>query len=228
MSTKALLCASLLLPLIACSDDSGPNVTPDAGRDLVTADIAHLADSEPGADSAPSDLWLLDSVGGDAGFGACTGACATQTLKIVFGAIEEPMQLAFYGMDRDASGNTGIYLEAYRGAQDACPADGAPTPDQTLILSGLPLPSQGGKVTHDDGLVVSLMDFAGDLLDGGLVTKATSAEVTFSAAQTCPSCVGMTPPSHPEGFVALELTATFAEGTISGHIYARHCDSLDL
>jgi hypothetical protein len=37
----------------------------------------------------------------------------------------------------------------------------------------------------------------------------------------------MAMPSHMEGFIAFDLSATFPSGTASGHIYAVHCDSLD-
>ncbi|MBW2732027.1 MAG: hypothetical protein JRH20_06505 [Deltaproteobacteria bacterium] len=226
---KIWLISALLLSLTACSRDNDPQVQSDLGVDLLRPDLTGTLDSSPGADviAITHDFMLLDAEPVDAGFGACSGECATQTLQVVFGDKEVPLEVAFYGMDRDELGNPGLYLEAYHGASDGCPTETSLSPDQTLFLSGLPLPTQGGSITHEDGLVVSLVDFQGDLLSG-LVTKALSAEITFKAALTCPSCVGGTSPSHPEGFVALELTATFAEGTISGHLYARHCDSLDL
>lgn len=49
-----------------------------------------------------------------------------------------------------------------------------------------------------------------------------------AAAAAVARCVGQPAPAHPNGFVALELTATFEQGTLSGHVYALHCDSLDL
>lgn len=224
--TSLFILVSILVA--ACSDDSGPGKLPDARLDSAQADSGPSPDSASSSDVAAGDGAQVDALPVDAGFSSCTGSCAAQTLTIAFGGQNVTLERSYYGIDRDQSGNPGVYIEAYHGGAVGCPEESSPTPDQTLILSGLPLPSQGGTVTLADGLVVSLMDFAGDLVSGTGVSKATSAEVTFVAAHTCPSCVGMTSPSHPEGFVALELTATFDEGTISGHLYAGHCDSLDL
>lgn len=38
----------------------------------------------------------------------------------------------------------------------------------------------------------------------------------------------MPAPNDPDGMVALDVTLTFPDGTVTGHLYATHCDSLDL
>ena len=158
----------------------------------------------------------------------CSGACATQTLGATFGAQTARIARAAYGIDRDGSGRPGIYIEALHGAPTGCPTDGSPTPDRTLVISGLPLPRLGAPLSEADGVVVSLLDFKGDLLGTALVAKATAIELSFVAASVCTGCVGKAAPADPDGFVAIDLKATFDGGTIEGRVYAPHCDVFDL
>ncbi|MCA9550108.1 MAG: hypothetical protein KC933_08740, partial [Myxococcales bacterium] len=61
--------------------------------------------------------------------------------------------------------------------------------------------------------------------------RTTTATVSLNHVQggaLCPACVGMPAPAHPEGFVALEVQASFPEGGLSGHVFATHCDSMDV
>jgi hypothetical protein len=226
-SIQTVLIFSLLFCLggAACSDS--PSAGRDQGidrpanlQDLVGRDLAR---AEATLDHSP-ELKPLDALTDSAG---CSGSCAQQSLVATFGAAVEPFERSVYGLDQDAKGKAGIYLEAMHGGFSGCPEQSSPTPDRTLILSGLPLPTVGATVSKSDGLVVTLLDYKGTLLQGEPLSKATASKVTFTAAEVCVSCVGQTPPSHPAGFVALELEATFDEGTVKGHLYARHCDSLE-
>jgi len=215
----ALLVALALCPA-ACSDDVAPAADLGLQPDARSADLA----------GAPDQL-LPDAALADAGPGlpkTCSGACAKQTLTVTFGSVTVPIERAVYGVDKDAQGKPGVYIEALHGGFTGCPQQSSPTTDRTLILSGLPLPVDSTPITQTDGLVVSLFDYKGDLLPSKPLTKATAASVTFVAGDVCPTCVGQPAPSHPGGFVALDLSATFAEGTVSGRLYAVHCDSLDL
>lgn len=218
--TTALL-AVLVLSAAACSDDAAPAV--DLGpADAPVADWAGMPD-QLAADVTPTP----DGSGGGLPK-SCSGSCAKQTLTVTFGSTTVPIERAVYGVDKDAQGKPGIYIEALHGGFTGCPQQSSPTTDRTLIISGLPLPLDTTAITKTDGLVVSLLDYKGDLLPSKPVTKATAASVTFVAADVCPGCVGKPAPSHPGGFVALDLSATFPEGTVSGRLYAVHCDSLDL
>ena len=71
----------------------------------------------------------------------------------------------------------------------------------------------------------SLLDFDGALLGNTPVSQATAVSITPTASSVCTTCVGQGP--DPSGYVALDMVATFPEGTIAGHIYATHCESLD-
>lgn len=212
----ALLALSVVFP--ACSDDNGSPA--DAGVDVSLVDLA------PSPDQTLDSTAPGDTVGSGLPTG-CSDACAQQTLSATFGAVTEPLARGVYGVDRDARGNPGVYVEAHHGGDPGCPEQTSPTPDRTLIISGLPLPASGTPITEADGLVVSLLDFKGTLIASPLA-KATAASVTFVAADVCSACVGRPSPSDPDGFVALDLSATFPGGTVSGHVYAAHCDSLDL
>jgi hypothetical protein len=209
---------ALSVALAACSDDSAPPA--DASVDAFVIDLARGPDQTPDI-AAPGD-----TVGPGLPT-SCSDACATQTLSATFGAVTEPLARGVYGVDRDARGNPGVYIEAHDGGDPGCPEQTSPTPDRTLIISGLPLPVSGTPITEADGLVVSLLDFKGTLITSPLA-KATASSVTFTAADVCPACVGQPSPSDADGFVALDLSATFPGGTVSGHVYATHCDSLDL
>jgi hypothetical protein len=37
----------------------------------------------------------------------------------------------------------------------------------------------------------------------------------------------MPAPADPDGLLALDVALTFESGTITGHLFATHCDSLD-
>jgi hypothetical protein len=228
-----LLCTLLLVS--ACSSSSSSTTDARLSADIRPVDSAadSTVDVAPELDSKAVDRGpVYRDVGSvtDSGLpSACTGNCAVQSVTATFGQVSEPLERAVYGVDRDKQGNPGTYIEALHGGFAGCPEQSSPTPERTLIISGLPLPRSGPALTLSDGLVVSLLDYKGTLLAGSPVAKATSASVTFRAANVCPSCVGKPAPSDPNGFVALEIDATFPDsGRVSGYLYAVHCDSLDL
>ncbi|MCK5799930.1 MAG: hypothetical protein KAI47_22220 [Deltaproteobacteria bacterium] len=232
------LVALAMIPA-ACSDDSAKVTDLGVSHDVAVADSVGIFDHatlDTAADRGTSDA-SFDQSAGDAASGddwssglpaSCSGACAKQTLTVSFGSVTVPIERAVYGLDRDAKGQRGVYIEALHGGFSGCPKNDSPTTDRTLILSGLPLPEAGKPITEADGLVISLFDYKGDLLGSKPITKATAASVTFVAAKVCPSCVGKPEPSDPKGFVALDLDVTFVEGSVKGRLYAVHCDSLDL
>jgi hypothetical protein len=59
---------------------------------------------------------------------------------------------------------------------------------------------------------VTLLDFKGTLSPNP-VDEATQSKLTPVAAGA--------------GFVAFDAEVTFPDGTMTGHVYATHCDSLD-
>jgi hypothetical protein len=84
------------------------------------------------------------------------------------------------------------------------------TPAYTVILGAVTLPAPGSSPGN-------LLDFTGDLLGGAIGAQATMVTVTPIASDA----------SAATPFVALDTTLTFDAGTITGHVFATHCASLD-
>jgi len=130
---------------------------------------------------------------------ACEGACKTTALTATFMATGT-LDVAYYGSNSDLT----LYVEAYAGAAAGCPTMDSPAPDYTLIL---------GRINSEHTSPASFIDFKGDLLPSVQPVSATA--------------VTLTPVTFSDMFVAYDVMLTFDAGTISGHFYATHCDSLD-
>lgn len=193
---RAVVVALLALPLVACGGDDGGGGGGSPDAPLPTPD-------------APA-------------FETCEGSCQTTALTATFGADTRVLDLAFYGVTKDPSG-TSLHVEAYRGAGMGCPEMSSPTPDYTLILGVVPVPTSTTPITSP----ANLLDYQGDLLDGPLGAAATQVMLAPVAARVCTTCVGLPAPSDSDGMIAVDVSVTFAAGTVQGHLYATHCDSLD-
>ena len=153
----------------------------------------------------------------------CDGACRTTALTARFGTTTRTLERAAYGMTIGAGQAPTVRVEAYHGGAAGCPTEASPTPDYTLVLGAMPVPTSAAAVTSP----ANLLDFVGDLLGGALGARATAVSLTPVAVDVCPTCVGGAAPSDPDGLIALDLSLTFAGGTVAGHLFATHCDSLD-
>jgi hypothetical protein len=149
----------------------------------------------------------------------CTGPCRTTALTATFGSDTRVLDRAYYGITKTATEST-LHVEAYKNAPAGCPTSSSATPDYTLILGKVGIASPGASPGN-------ILDFQGDLLDGPLGAAATAVTLTTVAIDVCPTCVGMPAPADADGFVALDASLSFAAGTIAGHLFATHCDSLD-
>ena len=138
----------------------------------------------------------------------------TTSLVAMFGSVQRTLDRAYFGVTRSASGAT-LHVEAYRGGGSGCPTQSSPTTDYTLVLGTVPMPS-GMMPSTSPG---NILDFVGDLLNGPLGAAATAVTITPVATDVCATCTGT--------FLAVDVSLTFAAGTIAGHLYATHCDSLD-
>lgn len=169
--------------------------------------IATLIVAGCGGETAPE----LDAPALDAAAGlptTCDGACQALTLRASFGGTVRDFEQAYFGISRADDPPT-LHVEAYRGGAAGCPSGSSPTPDYTLVVAGLPRPTAAAALTAQ----ANLLDFQGDLLGGALGAQATA--------------VTLTPTAAGDQVLALDAAITFAAGTVSGHLYATHCASLD-
>jgi hypothetical protein len=137
----------------------------------------------------------------------CTGSCASTALDGVFGPNRGPFDRAQHGLTTTGD----VRIEAHLGGDPACPTETSPTPDRTLILAGI-APTLAVQ-TEADGVRATLLDFRNILIENPLA-RAQRVRVTPIAVS-------------PGAAVAYTIEATFAEGTITGRVYAPHCASLD-
>jgi hypothetical protein len=116
------------------------------------------------------------------------------------------LTLAFYGVNT-ADGT--LHVEINKGGYTTCPQQSSPTPEYLLILGKVP-PMTAASGTSPG----NFLDYTGDMLGGGLGAMASAVTLT-NIVYTAGS------------FVSLDVSATFAAGTVTGHLYATHCASLD-
>jgi hypothetical protein len=160
------------------------------------------ADGPPQIDAAPGDMM------GNGLATTCTGACTTTALTATFGGTTRTLDVAYFGVTT-MGGTQSLYVEAYGAAAAGCPSMSSPTPDYTLIFGSVPMPTSTAALTS----IANLIDFQGDLLPSPAPVKAT--------------VVALTPVAKNTTELALDVDLTFASGTLAGHLYATHCDSLD-
>jgi hypothetical protein len=170
----------------------------------------------PSADGGGATSDAASEATADASSSSCAGACTTTTLAADFGGQKRALVRGQFGTQAGDAGAE-LHLEAYAGGDPACPTQASPSPDYTLVLTGVPRGAAGRSLAQADGLSAAFLDFKGDL---GLppVTKATQLRVTVVAED----------PSSPPAWVALDVSATFSQGTVVGHVYAGYCASLSL
>jgi hypothetical protein len=186
---RALVLAALLFP--ACSDSS--TKTPDART---------LEADAPKTPDAPTS--------------ACTGACRTLTAKASNGPKTVTFDRAFYGYNGTNADPTSLRIELHHGGNATCPEMNSPSPDQTTIVSAIPVTARTVPAT-DNASKVSYLDFARTISDSTIVRSSTVALTGISASFTAADL-----------YVAFDVNATLAESiTITGHVFAIHCASLD-
>jgi hypothetical protein len=143
-------------------------------------------------------------------FSTCTGACTTTALTAAFAATRV-LDKAYYGVTQSP---LSLHVEAYKNAPAGCPTATSPSPDYTLVIGTVTIPMDPTPSTAPS----SILDFKGDLLGGPIKSTATAVTLTPIAAD---QVMGAT------GFIALDVTMTFANGSLGGHLYATHCASMD-
>ena len=196
----------VLFPLsvmFACGTTAAPQ---DAGSSPEPSD-ATAADGAAPVPSSTSDAGGLDA--------GCTAACRALSLDAIYGAKTAKFERAQFGWDKRGTTVSGVTTEIHSGGVAECPKQSSPTPDRTLIVSGIPTGSTGKALTLADGVAVTLLDFK-EALTKKPLDKATAAKIT-----------GIVLEGDPPEKVAFDLEATFEEGTIKGHVFADHCTTMD-
>ncbi len=113
----------------------------------------------------------------------------------------------FYGINT-ADGT--LHVEAHRGGVTTCPQMNSPTPDYSLIIGQVaPMSAPMGSST------ANFLDYTGDMLPNNQI-GAPAINVNLSNITYVPGTS-----------VALDAEITFDAGTITGHLYAIYCNSLD-
>lgn len=199
----AIAAGSAVALVVACSSSSpaaqpAPS-TPDAGE----VDAQPADDGAVASDSAPTEAGST-----------CEGACKVTSLVATFGGKARTLVRSQHGT-QPGDGGSELHAEAHLGGAPECPTETSPQTDYTFVLTAVPR-GRTGKVTEADGPKGAFFDFKGDL---GLppIARATKIEVTVAAVDSA------TPPA----WVAMDVSATFPEGTVTGHLYTAHCTSLD-
>jgi hypothetical protein len=199
---------------VACSssDDGSPAAAPDGD-----GGGAGEGGVPPGAGDAGEDAG-----GGDAGAdgaAACEGNCRVTTLVANLDGNGASFADGHFGLETDDAGAPRLYVEVSGGGNDdVCPTESSPTPGYTFVLAGTPRGGAGASFTEADGVKASFLDFEGTLLPSTPVTKSTAATVTITAID----------PAAQPAWLAFDVTSTFPEGKVSGHVYATYCASLSL
>ena len=193
-SAFALVIAFIVFGSLAgCSNESPTREPPDeAGR---RAD-AGGSESEPARADADAGL----------------APTKRTSLEVTIGDVARTLDRGEFVREKGDAGEV-LYIEAHEGGDPGCPAYSSAT-KRTLIVSDLPIGAPGDVFTKADGITVGLLDFEGDLLQGGgPVADATAVTITFVAIDGTSS-------------VEIEVDATFDQGTAKGRIYATPCESL--
>jgi hypothetical protein len=197
--------------------------------------ILAVAFAAAGCGDGPATTADPDAAAGDADAmiglpSTCGGDCAALELTAIFGATSRGFDRAFFGLtapDRTTSGAWEIHLEATAGGADGCPTQSSPTPDRTLVVAALLVPPAPPEPPPGPvAPTVSLLDFEGALLPDSPVATASRATASWVAADPCVACAEGES-DRADRFVAFELSATFADGSVAGHVFASHCASLD-
>ncbi|AKV01260.1 hypothetical protein AKJ09_07923 [Labilithrix luteola] len=205
-SLSAVVLAGLFA--IACSSSSSSTPTPTPTK---------TSDDDASSSSTRTDASSPSNDAGPDGHGEepCDGDCLKTSLEADIGGVKAPLDRGQYGTDGTGAAQT-LHIEAYAGGDPACPKQGSPSPDRTFVLSGIPIGAVGSKLTQADGVTAAYLDYKGDQLPSKPITNATAVEATLVEKDSA------TPPA----WVAVDVKATFPEGTMQGHVFASYCQSL--
>lgn len=182
----------------------------------MSACAGNVAAGDAGAGDTAVMETSSDASPSEAGAGDAGGSTVTAT----FGANTRAFDRGQFGFEAvDTMAGRGVHVEMYGGGDPACPTMTSRTPDRTLVLSGVRVPAARSPLTEADGLVLSLLDFQGDLSMSPAPVRATAVRVTVREAALEPA---------DSARLVLDVEGDFPGGaTVRGSVTATHCNSLD-
>lgn len=122
-------------------------------------------------------------------------------------AATRTLDRAFYGVNAD---DGTLHVEIQKGGSTGCPEMTSPTPEYTAIIGRVPAMTAATGTSGGN-----FLDYQGDMLPSMMLGQAASSVALTNIVYTVGASVG------------LDVTMTFPAGTVTGHLYAIHCDSLD-
>jgi hypothetical protein len=202
--------------LMGCASDPGDGHQPDAHLED-PVDSGSETDATPDVEPSEPDA-------------SPDASCETPCEVPVFdtGSARFALSEAAFGVsapEQTDSGRWELYVELWEGGLTGCPDETSATPSRTVILSGLARQAETSPVTEADGLSLVLLDYDGDIVTGASpISRASSVTVTTVSQDPCAdeACTGALE------MLVLDLEGTFEEGSLSGRVEARHCESMDL
>jgi len=220
----AALGLCLLSAAFACSDD--PASAPSDPASSAGSSGAAGATGTAGVGGAAAGGMAGGSGADQGGEGGAAGAPlvpAEMNLSIVKNDVAYPLERAQFGLTKITEGHE-IYVEAHFGGDPACPTESSPSPDRTLIITGLLAEDPSGTVvTEATHARANLLDFEGAITTEPIL-KGTTVTLTSLESNACPDCAA----GDPSRFVGFVIDATLSDGTkVTGTVRATHCGSLD-
>lgn len=212
---KLHLSLTSLLLLSACDSQPAPG---DAGRDAHASEVDAFATTTEDAFSASDAFTSVDAftasdaLSADAFSATDAPSAAGTNVALTYRANTGTFDRAFMGYVRTGDAITGLYFELSRGADDACPSETSPVPQQIITVDGFAPAAPAAQTT---GINARFFDFEGSFRDEVPPDAPTMSRVEVTALDTTAGTA--------EGNVMF----TFEDGTASGSFRATHCDSLD-
>lgn len=197
-------------PTVDASSDITAEAVGDTTTDTAKDSPSDASDTDATLDAHPTEDAFVDA---QPAFETCSGSCAVTDLALTWGGKQVPFDRAQFGFNSSVPPT--LHVEAHFGGEPACPTESSPSPDRTIVFANVPIPTD---TTPIEGTSVTLLDFEGSVSSNPF-DKATQATLT-------PVAVRIEPRS--DAFVGFDVNVAFGQGSLVGHVYATHCESLDL
>ncbi len=209
---KALVfsAASAALFLVAACSSGEPQVTSVTDGGTFTTDGGGIP-TEGGIVTDSGTPGVLPTT--------CDGACKATAVTAKFGAKTGKITRAYVGYTAPANGApVALYVDFDTQADKGCPTDTNSAGGLKKFTIDLPLPLASSYTKANPDATFGFFDT--DSADPWLTAKPIEAASAFTVTPTAAKLTA-------DGFIALDIDATFPSGTVAGHLYAPHCAIFD-